>query len=170
MEAARPFRPIVRFVSVVGMDTGCVERARPQAAGLPLPPDELLQEVRQLHALLDQLVGLSAPGEAWRLQPLRRNVDLALERPETLLTADNQLDFIEELTEALWQEPMDEPGASCRPGSTWEENLRREELRRSVWDRLDASAELLCERVERWHVARVAAGGWRTGERRTSPV
>jgi hypothetical protein len=167
---ALPLRRIVRLVSVAGADTGFMERPRVEAAELPLPPEELLQEVRQLRGLLDQLVGLSAPGEAWRLQPLRRNVDLALERPETLLTADNQLDFIEELTEALWQEPMDELGAGSRSGATWEENARREELRRSVWDRLDARAELLCERVERWHVARVAPPGERTGEHRSSPA
>ena len=147
-----------------------MERPRLEAARLPLPPEELLQEVRQLRGLLDQLVGLSAPGEAWRLQPLRRNVELALERPETLLTAENQLDFIEELTEALWQEPLDELGAGTRPGSSWEENVRREELRRSVWDRLDASAERLCERVERWHLARVSPPGRGQGERRGSPA
>jgi hypothetical protein len=107
---------------------------------------------------------------AWRLQPLRRNVDLALREPETLLTPDNQLDFIEELTEALWQEPVDEPDASCRPGSTCEDSVRRSELRRSVWERLDASAERMCERVERWHVARVEAPGGGGEARFPSPA
>lgn len=92
--------------------------------------------------LLDELRSLSAVGAVWGLQPLTENVQLALRRPQTLSSVDNQLDFIEELVDAAWREPplelLDPTGA------------RRPDLVESIWESLGATAERLCERVDRW--------------------
>lgn len=119
-------------------------------AGLPVPQIELLACAQELEGVLGELISVTEAGNAWGVRTLRRNVGLALERPETLADVENQLDFIEELAAAAWD------GGDCgvhHPVSRgrWPaETAVREDLRRSAVTRLDETAELLCHRVEAW--------------------
>src|SRR5215471_6913620 len=104
---------IVRVLSVSRAETWRVTRPRtqtirghrsspPPPRPTPVPPGELLDRANELQGLLEELAELTGCGAAWGMRVLRRNVELALLSPHTLGTADNQLDFIEELAEALW--------------------------------------------------------------------
>lgn len=153
------FQPLwtVRTLSASQFDTALVGRQQPSGCGggAPFSQDELLAEVRHLGALLDGVADLSRSGMPWTLPwtlvPVRRNVQLALRRPETLASVENQLDFVEELAEAAWQQPLPDLGAGCGGRASWDETSAQQRLAESFWERLDAAAERLCERVERWH-------------------
>jgi hypothetical protein len=156
---------IVRFLSAYRPDTWRVTRTRKPASRrsrgsaappapsspTPVPSVELAARVRELRELLDELGELTACGGAWGVRVLRRNLELALLSPETLGSADNQLDFIEELAEAAW-----DPGDGClgypvRAASTPEASWRREERRRAVAERVGEIAHGLCAAAEAWH-------------------
>jgi hypothetical protein len=123
----------------------------------PIPPTTLLQQVQRLRELLDGLVPLLSLGLPPRFRELARNVNLALERPDSLESPDNQLDFVEEVVEALWAEPfpdlLDEGGPS---GSLAERTLSQSRLEAS-WEQLDGLSQHLCTDVESWHRRRALA-------------
>jgi hypothetical protein len=108
---------------------------------------------------VDELCTLTGCGSAWTVRVLRRNVELALLAPDTLGRPDNQLDFIEELAEAVW-DPADVGFRfAVRPGPTAEETQRREARRRAVVEHLDEIATRLCADAETWHDRAAAAAG-----------
>jgi len=90
---------------------------------------------------------------------LRRNVELALTSPETLDRAENQMDFIEELTEAVWDGADSSFRYSAQPAVTPEATRVREERRETVVARLDQLADQLCRQVEHWQALEAATAG-----------
>ncbi len=74
---------------------------QPELARTPVPRAELLTCAGELRGLMEELSELTGCGSAWTVRVLRRNVELALLSPESLDGAENQLDFIEELAEAV---------------------------------------------------------------------
>jgi len=147
---------IVRFLSVSRPETWRVMRTPrkptppPPPLSTPVPPADLVACARELQELVGELADLTGCGAAWGMRVLRRNIELALLSPRTLDTADNQLDFIEELAEALW----DGADAGFRHAVTQDatpaDTGRREERRRAVVDRLDEVAHDLCGAAEAW--------------------
>jgi len=160
---------IVRFLSVSRSETWRVTRSRQQTTRIrqpsqpppprptPVPPAELLGSVRELQALLDELIDLTGCGGAWGMRVLRRNVELALLSPDTLDAADNQLDFIEELAEAVWDGGDGGFRHAVAPSSTPDETARWEDRRRAVVVRLDDLAHHLCAAAEVWRDLLVAS-------------
>jgi hypothetical protein len=122
----------------------------PSPRPTPVPPAELLDRSRELRGLLEELAELTGCGGAWGMRVLRRNVELALLSPRTLDVADNQLDFIEELTEAVWDGGDVGFRHAVAPGPNPEETARREQRRRAVVGRLDDLAHHLCAAAEAW--------------------
>jgi hypothetical protein len=164
---------IVRFLSVSRSETWRVNRStkqttRPHVASsppplsaTPVPPAELLDCARELQGLVEELADLTGCGAAWGMRVLRRNVELALLSPNTLDGADNQLDFIEELAEAVWDGGDGGFRHPVAPSPTPEETARRERRRRAAIGRLDHLAHHLCVAAEAWRdqvVATVEAG------------
>ena len=122
----------------------------PTVPPTPVPPAELVGCAAELQGLVDELTDLTGYGRAWGMRVLRRNVNLALLSPHTLDTADNQLDFIEELAEAVWDGGDGGFRHALPPSSSPEETVRREERRRAAVERLDALAHRLCAAGEAW--------------------
>src|ERR1700737_2349729 len=123
----------------------------------PIPPAPLGKQVQRLGELLDELAPMLQPGLAPGFETLKRNVRLALERPESLESPENQLDFVEEFAEALWGDPF--PDLLSDAGGSWaglETVLDRARLEAS-WDQLESISEHLCGDVERWHRKRALA-------------
>jgi hypothetical protein len=153
---------IVRFLSVSRSETRRVTRRTKQTTRLhapppppptrptPVPPAGLLDCARELRGLVDELADLTGCGGAWGMRVLRRNVELALLSPQTLDLADNQLDFIEELTEAVWDGGDGAFLHAVAPSPTTEATVRREQRRRAAVDRLDELAHHLCAAAEAW--------------------
>jgi hypothetical protein len=165
---------IVRFLSVSRSETWRVTRSTkqttraqvtaspPPLSPTPVPAAEMLDTARELQGLLEELADLTGCGAAWGMRVLRRNVELALLSPLTLDAADNQLDFIEELAEAVWDGGDGGFRQAVAPSPTPDETARREERRRAVIGRLDDLALQLCAAAEAWRdqlVATVEAGG-----------
>lgn len=178
---------IVRVMSASTSDTGRVERAkgraekhqtrrpRPSAAlqpeaetrpvaGLaapptPLPPSELVAHAHEVRALLDELAALTGSENAWGLRVLRRNVELAVMSPETLDRAENQMDFIEELAEAIWDGADSGFRYAVKPAATPEGTRVREQRREAIVARFDRLADQLCKQVEHWQAFEGAAAG-----------
>ncbi len=109
-----------------------------------------------MRSLLDGLEPLLDLGLPPGLAALRGDIELALHRPESLETAENQLDFIEQLAEAVWGEgaaslaniPDGAPAAGGGPSPP--------HLMAESWGQLEQLAEHLCHDVERWHRRRTA--------------
>jgi hypothetical protein len=174
---------IVRFLSASGADTERVTRTnaasgRRRRAGAaasltgagwrppvlpppptPLPSEALLHHAAEVRDLLDELDALTDSENAWGLRILRRNVELALRSPRTLETAENQMDFVEELAEAVWD--GSDPGFryAVRAADTPAGTRAREARRQEVVERFDRLAGLLCQAVERWRAREAAAAG-----------
>ena len=125
----------------------------------PVPPSELIAHAAEVRALLSELAELTGSENAWGLRVLRRNVELALTSPETLDRAENQMDFIEELTEAVWDGADSSFRYSARPAVTPEATRVREERREAVVARLDQLADQLCEQAEHWQALEAATVG-----------
>ncbi|HXM57025.1 MAG TPA: hypothetical protein VOB72_16615 [Candidatus Dormibacteraeota bacterium] len=141
----------------------------PPLLATPVPPAQLVACAGELHGLVAELVELTGGDSAWGVRVLRRNLELAQLGPETLESADNQLDFIEELAEAVW-DPADRWLAQAvRPGSTAEETCRREERRRALAERLDEIAQSLCADAAAWHDRVVPAISAGRGDGEISP-
>ena len=154
---------IVRFLSVSRSETRRVTRPTKQTARAqsiphqpppprptPVPPAELLDRARELRRLVEELAELTGCGGAWGMRVLRRNVELALLSPHTLEVAHNQLDFIEELTAAVWDGGDGGFRYAVEPSPTPDETARREQRRRAVVGRLDEVAHQLCAAAEAW--------------------
>ena len=123
----------------------------------PIPPTAFLQQVERLRELLDGLVPLLRLGLPPGFQELARNVSLALERPDSLESPDNQLDFVEEFAEALWGESFpDLFGEAGLSGNLAERALSQSRLEAS-WEQLDCLSQHLCTDVESWHRRRAVA-------------
>jgi hypothetical protein len=123
----------------------------------PIPPATLVQQVRRLGELLDDLIPLLQPGLPPGLATLNRNVRLALDRPESLESSENQLDFVEEFAEALWEDPL--PDLLGDRLSSWHGAGRVLDPARleASWGQLESISEHLCGDVERWHRKRALA-------------
>jgi hypothetical protein len=159
---------IVRFLSVSRSETWRVTRPRKQTTRgerplsppplrpTPVPPAELVQYAGELQGLVEELADLTGCGGAWGMRVLRRNVELALLSPHTLDTADNQLDFIEELAEAVWDGGDGGFRHALAPSPTPDETTRREQCRQAVLGRLDDLAHHLCAAAEAWRDVVVA--------------
>jgi hypothetical protein len=115
-----------------------------------VPPAELADRARELQGLLEELDDLTACGGAWGMRVLRRNVELAVLSPHTLDVADNQLDFIEELAEAVWDGGDGGFRHAVAPSPTPDETAGREQRRRAVVGRLDDLTHQLCAAAEAW--------------------
>jgi hypothetical protein len=136
----------------------------------PVSPPALLGEVLGLRSLLDGLAALLDLGLPPGLEALRRDVELALDRPESLETAENQLDFIEELAEAVWGAPAALQASSAEEASAdGPAPLHRHGVAES-WERLERLSELLCRDAETWHRRRTANAGAPLPSRLHSPV
>ncbi|MDQ6744127.1 MAG: hypothetical protein M3Z97_14645 [Candidatus Dormibacteraeota bacterium] len=135
-----------------------------------MSPPVLVSEIGRLGSLLDELTPLLGRGLPPRLQALRSNVELALARPESLETAQNQLDFIEEFADAVWGEPLlslagqglAAPSGGPRPSCLCQ-------LLES-WEQLDRLSELLCQDAEAWHRRRMLGAAQPVWGGRHSPV
>jgi hypothetical protein len=144
---------------------------RPFVPPTPVSPPVLLGEVHRLRVLLDGLEPLLDLGLPPGLKTLRRDVELALGQPESLETAENQLDFIEELAEAVWGEPAASltsslDGASPSPGPG---HSGRQPVAES-WEQLERLSERLCHDAETWHRRRTANAVAPLPSRLHSPV
>ncbi len=129
---------------------------------------ELLAAAGRLRPLLDELAELTGAGQSWGLRVLRRNVEIALRSPETLATAENQLDFIEELAEAVWDDA--DPGfrRALPAGPGPEETRAREERRQGIVADLGRLADDLCGTAEGWQRL-LSASTWTGRENRPAP-
>jgi hypothetical protein len=140
--------------------------ALPDPPATPVPPAELLDRAGEIRSLVDELVELTGCGDAWGVRVLRRNVELALLNPATLGSADNQLDFIEELAGTAWDGADAAFGQTVARGESADEAVRREERRRAAAERLGELAHELCAAAEAWRdlvvaTAEAAAAGVR---------
>jgi hypothetical protein len=123
----------------------------PLAPLTPISPGVLLQEIRELLSLLDDLAPILKFGLPPTFEMLRGDLELALERPESLGTAQNQLDLIEELAEAVWG---DSPAAlmiRTPTASAADPGLQNQRRPADLLERLDQLSEHLCLRAEAWH-------------------
>lgn len=125
----------------------------------PLPPSRLLDELRQVRGLLDELDALLDLGLPPALAALRLDVEVALEQPRCLESARNQLDFIEELSEATWGlAAAVVAGPPPRPRPAGRRHREAGRLAAS-WKRLDRLSEELCREAEAWHRRRSSRAG-----------
>ena len=127
-----------------------IERQAPAPQATPVPVAELVAHAADLCALLRELAEVTGCENAWGLRVLRRNVELALASPETLERPENQMDFIEELAEAVWDGA--DPGFRypVAPAATPDGPRAHEERRQAIVDRFDQLADHLCRQVEHW--------------------
>jgi hypothetical protein len=125
----------------------------------PVPAADLVAAANRLRPLLAELAQLTGAGHAWGLRVLRRNVEIALLNPETLETAENQLDFMEELVGAVWD--GDDPGfrLAVPMGPDPETARAREERRQAIVAQLDELADHLCHQAEGWQGLFARPGG-----------
>src|SRR5215510_9758965 len=140
---SRPSRPAATSQSRTG-------RQAPPPQPTPVPAAELVAHAVDLRALLNELAELTGCENAWGLRVLRRNVELALASPETLERVENQVDFIEELAEAVWDAADSGFRYPVAPAATPDGTRAREERRQAIVDRFDELADRLCRQVERW--------------------
>jgi hypothetical protein len=119
-----------------------------------------VSHARELRDLVEELGELTDGASAWTARLLRRNLELALLSPGTLDNADNQLDFIEELAEAVWDAADVGFRFAVRPAPTAEAAHRWEKRRRVVVERLDEITHRLCAEAEAWQDRAAAAVGW----------
>lgn len=125
----------------------------------PVPAAELVARAGDVRALLDELADLTGCKNAWGLRVLRRNVELALASPETLDRAENQMDFIEELAEAVWDGADSGFRYAVTPAATAAGTHAREQRRQAIVDCFDQLADHLCKQVERWQALETEAAG-----------
>ncbi|HKF75453.1 MAG TPA: hypothetical protein VKF59_04865 [Candidatus Dormibacteraeota bacterium] len=122
----------------------------PPTSPTPVPPPEMAAVAAELRDLVGTLVALTGSANAWGVRALRRNLELAHRCPATLERAENQLDFIEELREAVWDTA--DPGLrhGLPAGRTEAEAQASAARRRAIVERLDHLVADLCRAVEDW--------------------
>jgi hypothetical protein len=131
-----------------------VESARSSPA-TPVPPLDLVRHVKELRALLDEIFGLTEASGLWAVRTLSHHVDLALISPTALISPQNQLDFVDEVLDAIW-EAAEVGFGGLRPAPSWEEIGRRQQRLEMLRGRLEGIADALCEQLETWHRRRSA--------------
>jgi hypothetical protein len=131
-----------------------VQRARSSPA-TPVPPLDLVGHVKELRALLDEIAGLTEAGELWAVRTLSHHVDLALISPTALVSPQNQLDFVDEALDAIW-EAAEVGFGGLRPAPSWEETGRRQQRLDTLRGRLEGIADRLCDQLDTWHRRRSA--------------
>jgi hypothetical protein len=126
-----------------------VESARSSTA-TPIPPLDLVRHVKELRALLDEIFGLTEASGLWAVRTFSHHVDLALISPTALISPQNQLDFLDEALDAIWE--AEELGfGGLRPAPSREETGRRQQRLDTLRGRLEGIADQLCEHLETWH-------------------
>jgi len=126
-----------------------VESVRPSPA-TPVPPRDLVRHVKELRALLDEIFGLTEARGLWAVRTLSHHVDLALLSPTTLISSQNQLDFVDEALVAIW-EATEVSFGGLRPAPSWEEASRRQQRLDALRGRFEDIADQLSEQLESWH-------------------
>ena len=126
-----------------------MESVRPSPA-TPVPPRDLVRHVKELRALLDEIFGLTEARGLWAVRTLSHHVDLALLSPTTLISSQNQLDFVNEALVAIW-EATEVSFGGLRPATSWEEAGSRQQRLDALRGRLEGIADQLCEQLETWH-------------------
>jgi hypothetical protein len=112
----------------------------------------------EVRDLVEELVALTGAEHTWGVRTLRRNTEIALRNPRTLERSENQMDFVEDLAEAVWAGT--EPGYryAVRPGPGGQDEAAAERLQ-AILDRLDQLAVALCAEVTAWRRVALAAAG-----------
>ena len=95
-------------------------------------------------------IGLTEARELWAVRTLSHHVDLALLSPTTLISSQNQLDFVNEALVAIW-EATEVSFGGLRPATSWEEAGSRQQRLDTLRGRLEGIADQLCEQLETWH-------------------
>jgi hypothetical protein len=67
-----------------------------------------------------------------------------------LISAQNQLDFVDEVLDAVW-EAAEVGFGGLRPARSWEEAGRRQQRLDMLRDRLEGITDQMCEQLETWH-------------------
>ena len=116
----------------------------------PIPPLDLVRHVKELRALLDEIFGLTEASGLWAIRTLSHHVDLALGSPTALVSTQNQLDFVDEALDAIW-EAAELSFGGLRPAPSREETGRRQQRLDTLRGRLESIADQLCEHLETWH-------------------
>jgi hypothetical protein len=111
---------------------------------------DLVRHVKELRALLDEVFGLTEARGLWAIRTLSHHVDLALVSPTALISPQNQLDFADEVLEAIW-DAMEAGFGGLRPAQSWEETGRRQQRLDSLRRGFEGIADQLCEQLEGWH-------------------
>jgi len=136
-------------VSATGDQTRPVESVRSSPA-TPVPPLDLVRQLKELRALLDEIFGLSEARALWALRTLSQHLDLALITPGALISAQNQLDLVDEVLDAVW-EAAELGFGGLRPASSWEETGRRQHRLDTLRLRIEGIADQMSEHLESWH-------------------
>jgi hypothetical protein len=126
-----------------------VESARSSLA-TPIPPLDLVRHIKELRGLLDEIFGLTEASGLWAVRTLSHHVDLALVSPTALISPQNQVDFVDEALEAIW-EAAELSFGGLRPTPSREETGLRQQRLDTLRGRLEGIADQLCEHLEVWH-------------------
>lgn len=121
----------------------------------PVAPRHMVRSVKELRGLLNELIEVSDAGDLWGVRVLRRHVEIALDGPTVMTSAQNQVDFVVQLLDAM-SEACESGFGGLRSGPTWEETGRRHERLEQLRDRLSRLADELGETVDLWQRRRQA--------------
>jgi hypothetical protein len=139
---------LVRALSAASAQTRPVESASSSPA-TPVPPLDLVRHIKELRALLDEIFGLTEARGLWAVRTLSQHVDLALLSPTALISPQNQVDFVDEVLDAVW-EAAELGFGGLLPAPSWEEAGRRQQRLEALRARLEGITDLLSERLEAW--------------------
>ena len=137
------------MVSAPGDQTRPVESVRSSPA-TPVPPLDLVRQLKELRALLDEIFALTEARALWAVRTLSHHLDLALVAPTALISAQNQLDLVDEVLDAVW-EAAEVGFGGLRAAPSWEETGRRQQRLDALRGRLEGIADEMCEQLESWH-------------------
>ena len=129
--------------------TRLVESVRSSPA-TPIPPLDLVRQIKELRALLDEIFGLTEARGLWAVRTLSHHLDLALNSPASLISAQNQVDFVDAVLDAIW-EAADVGFGGLRPAPNLAEAGHRQQRLDSLSDRIEGITDQLCEQLESWH-------------------
>jgi hypothetical protein len=164
---------IVRVASASSRETGLVAHAERRAEGgsagrrptervaagtvaareraaTPFSADEMASCVGELQDVLQELSQIGIETSGWSCRVLTGNVRLAVADPGTLTDPTNQIDFIEEIAEAVWD------GVDCglrgqfTSSAGADQGPAREARRGKLVEQLEDLADHMLERAQRW--------------------